>query len=249
MDLETGARGFVITRKERFLEPWRRPGGRFRTARRSWCGLTDDARQRRRARAIAAPSSSYLRDYSIPLVAAARRGDPSASSVVVTAAGKRRVDALRAAFDSFVATERALVAARQENADDDARTSGRRRGRGARRLGRADPALLGLPHAGDRAARSPGGRDGRPARRRRPQRADARDRDGRDRRARAGLQHHGAARSRRATRISAGRARGWSPRATRPAAGSSATCTTARSSGSSRWGSSCAPRRRWRPRS
>ena len=65
--------------------------------------------------------ASYVRDYSVPLVNAARRGDPSASSVAVTVAGKRRVDAIRARFDSFVATERALVATRQENADDDAR--------------------------------------------------------------------------------------------------------------------------------
>ena len=39
----------------------------------------------------------------------------------MTAAGKRRLDALRARFDSFVTTERALAAVRQENADDDAR--------------------------------------------------------------------------------------------------------------------------------
>jgi signal transduction histidine kinase len=40
--------------------------------------------------------------------------------VATTVAGKRRVDAIRDRFDSFVATERALVARRREDADDDA---------------------------------------------------------------------------------------------------------------------------------
>jgi signal transduction histidine kinase len=121
VDLESGARGFVITNRARFLAPWeaaRRaiPGTSARLIR-----LTDDEQQRRRARAIVAATRSYLEDYSIPLVAAARRGDPAASSVATTAAGTRRVDALRARFDRFVATERELVATRQDDADDDAR--------------------------------------------------------------------------------------------------------------------------------
>ena len=121
VDLESGARGFVITGEERFLGPWtaaRRaiPGDSMRLV-----GLTDNAEQRRRAEGIARAVARYLEDYSIPLVAAARRGDPSASSVPATAAGKRRLDAIRARFDRFVATERALVTKGQETADDDAR--------------------------------------------------------------------------------------------------------------------------------
>jgi signal transduction histidine kinase len=121
VDLESGARGFVITRRARFLGPWEAARRAIPADSRRLVRLTDHPRQRRRAREIVAGTESYLRDYSIPLVAAARRGDPAASSVAVTAAGKRRLDALRARFDSFVTTERALAAARQENADDDAR--------------------------------------------------------------------------------------------------------------------------------
>jgi CHASE3 domain sensor protein len=120
VDLESGARGFVITDEERFLGPWdaaRRalPGESMRLV-----DLTNDAVQRHRAEGIARAATSYLEDYSIPLVAAARRGDPYASSVRATAAGKRRLDGIRARFDRFVATERALVANGQETADDDA---------------------------------------------------------------------------------------------------------------------------------
>ena len=123
VDLESGARGFVITGEERFLGPWtaaRRalPGESTRLV-----GLTDDAEQRRRAEGIARAVTSYLEDYSIPLVAAARRRDPFASSVAATAAGKRRLDAIRTRFDRFVATERALVSKGQETADDDARAA------------------------------------------------------------------------------------------------------------------------------
>ena len=121
VDLESGARGFVITGEERFLGPWL-------AARRALPGetthlvsLTDNAEQRRRAEGIARAAMSYLEDYSIPLVAAARRRDRFASSVAATAAGKRRLDAIRARFDRFVATERALVTDGQETADDDAR--------------------------------------------------------------------------------------------------------------------------------
>ena len=123
VDLESGARGFVITREERFLTPWRVARRAIPGDSRRLVGLTDHPQQSRRARAIVAATRAYVRDYSVPLVEAARRGDSSASSVTTTAAGKRRVDALRTRFDSFVSTERALVAARQEDADDEARTA------------------------------------------------------------------------------------------------------------------------------
>jgi signal transduction histidine kinase len=121
VDLESGARGFVITGKDRFLAPWEAARRAIPRDSRRLVTLTDHPQQRRRALAIVAGARSYLRDYSLPLVAAARRGDPSAGSVATTAAGTRRVEALRARFDSFVTTERALAATRQDDADADAR--------------------------------------------------------------------------------------------------------------------------------
>jgi signal transduction histidine kinase len=121
VDLESGARGFVITGEERFLGPWEAARSAIPRASTRLVRLTDNAGQRRRAQGIARAVTSYLEDYSIPLVRAARRGDQSASSVATTAAGKARVDAIRARFDRFVATERALVAKRQDDADDYAR--------------------------------------------------------------------------------------------------------------------------------
>jgi signal transduction histidine kinase len=121
LDLETGQRGFLVSGDERFLQPWRAA----RTAMPGAIRQLDEAgtvrAQRRRAQQIGTAVESYARDYSVPLVNAARRGDASARSVATLEEGKRRVDAIRARFDGFVAAERALFAARATHADDDAR--------------------------------------------------------------------------------------------------------------------------------
>ena len=122
LDLETGQRGFVITHDERFLQPWE-------NARDAYPALTDALEtgtgggvngQAEAAREITAAIDEYVAGYSVPLVHAARRGDPSASSVATLDEGKRRVDDLRARFDAFVGAERARFVTREEGADDDA---------------------------------------------------------------------------------------------------------------------------------
>jgi signal transduction histidine kinase len=120
IDLETGERGFVITHEPRFLEPWRLAHAAIPTAGRRLLSLADDAGQRRRAGRIVRAVQSYVSDYSLPLVAAARRGDPAAESIRATLRGKQLVDALRARFNRYVATERALLTARQADADSEA---------------------------------------------------------------------------------------------------------------------------------
>jgi signal transduction histidine kinase len=121
LDLETGQRGFVITRQERFLQPWRAARAAFPDEVRSLESFADSARQARRLRRIDRAVESYVRDYSAPLVEAARRGDASASSVAATLEGKRRIDAIRAQFDRFRATERDILNRRQERSDANVR--------------------------------------------------------------------------------------------------------------------------------
>jgi CHASE3 domain sensor protein len=121
VDLETGQRGFVITAQERFLQPWQAARvaipGQATTLER----LTVVGDQHSRARRIIQAATSYLRDYSIPLVAAARRDPASARTVAATEEGKRRVDAMRVEFDGLVTAERGLGAMRQGRADAAAR--------------------------------------------------------------------------------------------------------------------------------
>jgi signal transduction histidine kinase len=124
LDLETGQRGFVITRRTRFLAPWEAARTAFPQQTRLLTGLVEDPAQARLARRIAQLGSSYIEDYSVPLVSAARRNDPSARSVAATDEGKRRVDALRAEIGRFSDTERGSVAARQNDVDAAARRAG-----------------------------------------------------------------------------------------------------------------------------
>jgi signal transduction histidine kinase len=120
-DLETGQRGFVITREERFLEPWRAARSALPEKARALARAASDPAQASRARAIERAAMSYIRDYSVPLVNAARRGDAWARSAAATEAGMQRVDSLRARFDRFRESERDLVTALQDRIGRDSR--------------------------------------------------------------------------------------------------------------------------------
>jgi signal transduction histidine kinase len=120
LDFETGQRGFLITRDSRFLEPWRAALAAYPAAGRDLIRLAAVSAQDRGARRIVAAVDSYARDYSVPLVEAAGREDPSASSAASLAEGRQRVDAIRGLFDRFVAAERRLFSARDDRAGTDA---------------------------------------------------------------------------------------------------------------------------------
>ncbi len=122
IDLETGQRGFVITGQERFLGPWRAarvavPGQASTLARL----VAGDPAQQRRAQRLWRAVRSYVEDYSVGLVAAARRDPAAARTVAATQEGKRRVDAMRGEFDRLIGTEQGLAVARQQRAQGAAR--------------------------------------------------------------------------------------------------------------------------------
>jgi signal transduction histidine kinase len=122
IDIETGLRGFVITREERFLDPWREGRAAFPAQAREFERLTaDDPGQLVKARRIVKAARSYIDGYSVPLVSAVRGNDASARSVARTVEGKRRVDALRGEFDGFARTGRGLLDEREASAEDAAR--------------------------------------------------------------------------------------------------------------------------------
>ncbi|MGW7002187.1 SpoIIE family protein phosphatase [Streptomyces sp. NPDC054933] len=121
VDLETGQRGFVITGQKQFLEPWETARTTFSGQAQQLVRLSITPGQKSLAQQISQAGESLIRDYSIPLVAAAGRGDPRARGVAATLEGKRRVDALRKQFDRYDSTQEALIAARESAADDDAR--------------------------------------------------------------------------------------------------------------------------------
>ncbi|MFJ8719376.1 SpoIIE family protein phosphatase [Streptomyces violaceus] len=117
IDLETGQRGFVITRDEAFLQPWQAARESYPAEARRLLASATSTEQRRLAGQINRDIDSFVTDYSVPLVEAVRRDDPSASSPAVTAEGKRRVDALRARFTTYITDERAKLQERQDATD------------------------------------------------------------------------------------------------------------------------------------
>jgi signal transduction histidine kinase len=118
IDEETGVRGFVITERANFLEPWQAAHAAFPEQAATLERLVaDNPDQQARAQRIVRAVASYHEDYAIPLVQSARRDPASARTVAVTDAGKRRLDAIRAEFDRFVAAEDDLMAARQAQTD------------------------------------------------------------------------------------------------------------------------------------
>jgi signal transduction histidine kinase len=121
IDLETGQRGFVITRRERFLEPWKAAREALPVQARRLARSADEPAQERRAGEIARAITSYIRDYSVPLVNAARRGRASARSVAATEEGRLRVESLRDRFDRFREHESDIVQAAQARISGDGR--------------------------------------------------------------------------------------------------------------------------------
>ena len=117
VDLETGPRGFILTGQDDFLEPWR-------DAQKAIPGqvsqleqlVTDNPGQQATLRQISQGITSYLQDYSIPLVTTAQQDLAAARTVAVSDEGTNRVDALRAQFDQFVDAETAQARQRQSRA-------------------------------------------------------------------------------------------------------------------------------------
>jgi signal transduction histidine kinase len=121
IDLETGARGYIITGDERFLAPWNVARTAVPGQSRELERLTAGTVQHARAQQIADAVASYVRDYSVPLVDAVRRRETTGRSLATTDDGKRRLDVIRADFQRFMAAETGLSRTRQDRADDAAR--------------------------------------------------------------------------------------------------------------------------------
>ncbi|NEA30561.1 CHASE3 domain-containing protein [Streptomyces sp. SID13031] len=122
VDLETGQRGFLLTGSEEFLQPWLQARAAFpQQATALEALVAGSAEQHARAERLDQAGTSYLHEYSEPLIAAARRDRTSVNVQAATEEDKRRVDAMRTQFDQLLAAEGQLAVARQDSADDVAR--------------------------------------------------------------------------------------------------------------------------------
>ena len=119
VDVQTGARGYILTGQERFLKPWRAGQANFpgqAAALESLAAASGDD-QGVHARRITRAASSYISDYSVPLVATARRDPAAARAAVASAEGERRLATLHVSFMRFETAERQLAADRQAEAE------------------------------------------------------------------------------------------------------------------------------------
>jgi signal transduction histidine kinase len=119
IDVETTERGFVITGDPQFLEPWRQAQTKFtrQAAALELLARAGDQEQGIRAHQLTTAGESYIRDYSIPVVATAQRDLHSAQTVAITEDGRRRVDALRAKFELFMTRENQIFQEGRDRAD------------------------------------------------------------------------------------------------------------------------------------
>jgi len=107
LDLETGQRGYLLTRQMEFLLPWQQARAALPQEGQALLRLVSgDPAQLARVREIIAAARSYVDDYSVPLVNAAERGDPAAKTVPVTAEGEARVNAIEDDFAQLLEAER-----------------------------------------------------------------------------------------------------------------------------------------------
>jgi two-component system, sensor histidine kinase and response regulator len=113
VDLETGTRGYVITRDRQFLQP-------YEAARRALPAESV------RLRSLAPGSFSaglerqwraYVTDYAMPLIRQAAQSPRAAQATVASGEGKRRVDRIRGLVGPFAQHEDAVAARDQRRID------------------------------------------------------------------------------------------------------------------------------------
>jgi CHASE3 domain sensor protein len=122
IDLETGLRGFVITRDDSFLEPSDVARAALPGAAQALERLAaDEPIQLARVRRIVRSMDAYIRQFVVPLVDAVRRDDPSVRSLERTVTAAQRVGALRAGLNSFSESERARLSVRDADGEQAAR--------------------------------------------------------------------------------------------------------------------------------
>jgi signal transduction histidine kinase len=128
VDIETGTRGYLLTRDGRFLQPAEEGEAGFEQASSELVDLTKIPEQGKAppsltaihvsgtAQAIKVKGESYIRDYVGPLVAAAKRGDPAARSVEKAELGKVMFDDIRSDSNTLEQTEQRVAVERDDRA-------------------------------------------------------------------------------------------------------------------------------------
>jgi signal transduction histidine kinase len=116
--IENGVRGYVASRREKFLDPANEaltsyPG----EVRRLTSLVDDDPGQQARARDIGGEIDDYVTLWARPLIGLARTRPAAARSVVITNGGRERLDTIQRDFAGLFARERVVINAREDRAE------------------------------------------------------------------------------------------------------------------------------------
>jgi two-component system sensor histidine kinase/response regulator len=112
VDMETGVRGFLITRDAAYLEPYERARASLAPQVHALLALSLPE-ERPRLLALRDALSAYVHDYTEPLVRSAAPGD--AALLASTGEGKRRLDGIRAQFAALDRTQAHVTGERREH--------------------------------------------------------------------------------------------------------------------------------------
>jgi signal transduction histidine kinase len=118
IDLETGMRGFALTRKQSYLQPWAAAQDQYPTAVANLLRLTsDNPKQHVRAIALKRAINDYFNHYSRPLVEFVER-NPDVAPLLVTGipAATASITSIRKQFSAFLGAETVLGSARDARA-------------------------------------------------------------------------------------------------------------------------------------
>jgi signal transduction histidine kinase len=118
LDVGTGIRGYVLTGRDSFLDPYRE--GRLelnqRTARFEQL-VAEDPAQRARARALARLLAQYIDEYADPVVNFSTTESLAAGRLASDTEGKKRIDEIQNHFDRFLRAEEERGETRAQAAD------------------------------------------------------------------------------------------------------------------------------------
>jgi signal transduction histidine kinase len=118
LDMETALRGYVLSGRPSFLQPYEASRRELGPRLERFAGLfADEPAQLRRARALTTVIDRYQTEYAEPVRTFSTRESLAAGRDATQSEGKRRVDDIRRRFEEFLRAETALGAARTRSAE------------------------------------------------------------------------------------------------------------------------------------
>ncbi|CAB4684835.1 unannotated protein [freshwater metagenome] len=106
LDLQTGARGYVISHHGVYLKPWQNANAAFPEIASNLLKLVkSNPTQTKRAKRIIAGIKDYEVTWADLVILTAAENPSKARALVITGVGEQKVDLLRTEFDTFVAAE------------------------------------------------------------------------------------------------------------------------------------------------